>query len=114
MLFRSVPIVRDIIRKRTKRDWIESLEAANVPCGPINNYQEVFEDPQVIHRGLKVDIPHPHGTVSTPANPMRFSETPITYEVPPPLLGQHTDEVLTGLLGVGAEEIAKLKAAGIV
>ena len=109
-----VPMIREIIRTRTKRDWIESLEAANVPCGPINNYQEVFEDPQVVHRGLKVDIPHPHGTVSTPANPMRFSETPITYEVPPPLLGQHTDEVLSGMLGVGADELVKLKASGIV
>ena len=109
-----VRMIREIIRTRTKRDWIESLEAANVPCGPINNYQEVFEDPQVVHRGLKVDIPHPHGTVSTPANPMRFSETPITYEVPPPLLGQHTDEVLSGLLGVGADELVKLKASGIV
>ncbi len=109
-----VPMIREIIRTRTKREWIESLEAANVPCGPINNYQEVFEDPQVQHRGIKIDIPHPHGTVSTPANPMRFSETPITYEVPPPLLGQHTDEVLSGLLGVGADEMVKLRASGIV
>jgi formyl-CoA transferase len=89
------------------------LEAASVPCGPINNMQEVFENPQVEHRGLRVDIPHPAGFAPSVASPMRFSETPVTYEVPPPLLGQHTDEVLQGLLGMSPQQIADLRARGV-
>ena len=110
-----VPIVRDIMRARTKQEWIDALEAAGVPCGAINNYAEVFEDEQVKHRGLRVDIPHPLlGTVPTVASPMRFSGTPVTYDTPPPLLGQHTEEVLTGILGLGEAEIERLRALGIV
>ena len=109
-----VPIVRDIMKTRSKQDWIAALEAAGVPCGPINNMKEVFEDPQVRHRGIRVDISHPDGVVSTPANPIRYSETPITYEVPPPLLGQHTSEILGGLLGISEQELDALKARGVI
>jgi formyl-CoA transferase len=108
-----VPIVEAIMRARSKTDWIATLEAASVPCGPINNMQEVFENPQVVHRGLRVDIPHPAGVAPTVASPMRFSETPVTYDVPPPLLGQHTDEVLQGLLGMSAQQVAELRARGV-
>ena len=109
-----VPIVQDIMLTRTKHEWIEALEAANVPCGPINNMKEVFEDEQVRWRGLKKDMPHPHGPVSTVASPMRFSETPVTYDAPPPLLGQHTDEVLRAMLGMDDIEIAALRAKKVI
>jgi crotonobetainyl-CoA:carnitine CoA-transferase CaiB-like acyl-CoA transferase len=100
---------------RASKDWIERLEAANVPCGPINNYKEVFEDPQVRHRGLKIEIPHPAGVpCPTVASPMRFSETPVEYELPPPLLGQHTREVLGELLGMHREELDQLAAKKII
>jgi len=109
-----VPIVKEIIKSRSKRDWIERLEAAGVPCGPINDYREVFEDPQVKHRGMRVDMPHPHGSTPTVASPMRFSETPVTYETPPPLLGQHTREVLGSVLGLSRDELDALAARSII
>ena len=100
---------------RTKAQWILQLEAATVPCGPINNMQEVFEDAQVRHRGLRVDMPHALGGVApVVASPMRFSETPVEYRITPPLLGAHNDEVYMKLLGKSGAEIERLKAAGIV
>src|SRR6266699_5038483 len=97
-----IPLLREIFRQRPSGRWLTELEASNVPCGPINDYKEVFEDPQVRHRGLKIEIPHPGGVpCPTVANPMRFSETPVEYAVPPPLLGEHTREVLSSLLGLG-------------
>ncbi len=108
-----VPIVETIMCGRSKSAWVSALEAAGVPCGPINNMQEVFENPQVRHRGLRVEIPHPAGSVPTVASPMRFSQTPVTYDVPPPMLGQHTDEILQGLLGLSAQQIAELRESGV-
>ncbi len=110
-----IPIVKGLIRDRPSKQWIRDLEAANVPCGAINNMQEVFEDPHVQARGMRVDIPHPlSGTVPSVASPMRFSETPVIYDRPPPLLGQHTDEILRDLLGIDKDEIARLRDAKVV
>jgi formyl-CoA transferase len=110
-----IPLIAEIMRTRTKREWIEVLEAANVPCGPINNMKEVFEDPQVRHRELRVDIAHPlGGTASVVRSPLRLSETPVEYRLAPPTLGQHTEEVLRDLLGRSAGDIQRLKSSGIV
>ena len=109
-----VPIVREIMRTRSRQAWIEALESAGVPCGPINDYAEVFQNEQVRHRHLRVDIPHPLGTVPTVASPMRFSATPVEYDVPPPMLGQHTNEVLAGLLGMSDAELEQLRSQGVI
>ena len=110
-----VPIVETIVRARPSRDWIAALTAAGVPCGPINDLGQVFEDPQVRHRGLRVEIPHPAGvSCPTVASPMRFSATPVAYDTPPPLLGQHTRQVLAELLGLGPKEIESLAADGVI
>ncbi|MDP2639131.1 MAG: CaiB/BaiF CoA-transferase family protein [Betaproteobacteria bacterium] len=110
-----IPLIADIMQMRGMHEWIQVLETANVPCGPINNMQQVFEDPQVQHRGLKVDIPTPAGVpCPTVASPMRFSETPVEYKVPPPTLGQHTQEILQGLLGMERQAVDALAAKGIV
>jgi len=110
-----VPLIAEVMRTRTKRKWIEMLEAATVPCGPINNMKEVFEDPQVQHRKLRVDIPHPLGGVApVVASPLRLSKTPVEYRLAPPTLGQHTEEVLKDLLGKSQAQIEKLKAGGIL
>jgi crotonobetainyl-CoA:carnitine CoA-transferase CaiB-like acyl-CoA transferase len=110
-----IPLIADVMRTRAKHEWIGLLEAANVPCGPINNMKEVFEDPQVQHRGLRVDIPHPSGgKAAVVRSPLRLSETPVEYRLAPPTLGQHNQEVLQGLLGRSDAEFAKLKAAGII
>jgi formyl-CoA transferase len=110
-----IPIIQGIMKTRANHDWIERLEAANVPCGPINSYKEVFEDPQVRHRGLKVEMPHPlAGSIAGVASPMRLSETPVTYDAPPPLLGQHTREVLASVLGLSGGELDRLAARKII
>jgi crotonobetainyl-CoA:carnitine CoA-transferase CaiB-like acyl-CoA transferase len=110
-----IPLIAEIMKQRGMHEWIEVLEAANVPCGPINNMQQVFEDPQVRHRGLKVEIPTLAGVpCPTVASPMRFSETPVEYTVPPPTLGQHTQEILQGLLGMDRQAVDALAAKGIV
>ena len=110
-----IPLIADVMRTRTKAEWIETLEAANVPCGPINNMKEVFEDPQVKHRELRVEIPNALGGV-TPVvrSPLRLSATPVEYKFAPPLLGQHTEEVLKNVIGKGAEDIRRLRAKNII
>jgi crotonobetainyl-CoA:carnitine CoA-transferase CaiB-like acyl-CoA transferase len=86
-----------------------------VPCGPVNRIDQVFADPQVVARGLKVTMPHPTaGTVALVANPVRLSASPVQYRLPPPLLGQHTDEVLGQWLGLGDAEITGLRERKIV
>jgi len=103
------------IARRTTAEWVALLEPLGVPCGPINGIDQVFADPQVQHRGLRREAPHPlSGTVPMVANPIRFSRTPLTFNQAPPLLGQHTDEVLGGLLGKSAEDIAALREQKII
>lgn len=84
-----LPLLEDITRRRPTAQWIEHLEAANVPCGPVNTIEQAFQDPQVIHRKLRRDITRPDGTViPVVANPINFSKTPIDYTVAPPKLNQ--------------------------
>jgi formyl-CoA transferase len=100
---------------RTTAEWIALLEPLGVPCGPINRLDQVFADPQVVHRGLRVEVPHPiAGRLPLVANPIRYSRTPIRYEAPPPLLGQHTDEVLRSMLGKQDSEIEALRSRGVI
>ena len=101
--------------KRTTAEWIAELEKAGVPCGPINTLQEVYADPQVVARNMRFEMPHPTaGAVPQVASPLRLSRTPVSYRAPPPTLGQHTSEVLAGVLGLSGEAIAALSVQGIV
>lgn len=110
-----IPALNKLTIKRTTADWIARLEAVGVPCGPINTLAEVFADPQVRARGLHVDMEHPAiGTVPQVASPFRMSKTPVAYDRAPPLLGEHTDEVLASVLGIGQAEIAGLRERGVV
>ena len=104
-----------VFRKRTKREWLELLEAAGVPNGPINDVAQVFEEPQVKARGVRIALKHGAGAkLPLVASPMRFSATPLEYRRAPPLLGEHTEEVLRGLLGKSDSEIARLRAAKVI
>lgn len=97
-----IPLLRQATVMRTTREWVEALESRAVPCGPINRIDEVFADPQVVARGLRVELPHPvAGMVPGVANPVRLSATPVVYRSAPPVLGQHTDEVLAEWLRGG-------------
>ena len=95
-----IPLLRQATVMRATHDWVAALEAAGVPCGPINRLDEVFADPQVIARGLRIELPHAvAGTVPGVANPIRLSASPVAYDRGPPVLGEHTDEVLAQWLG---------------
>jgi len=110
-----VPILAAIVERRSKADWIAALESAGVPCGPINDLGEVFEDPQVVAREMQVKVAHPlAGEVKLVRSPIKMSVTPPEVTGHPPLLGEHTEAVLQELLGVDAERLASLRAAGIV
>jgi glutaryl-CoA transferase len=103
-----------VMRSKTTAEWIGALEALKIGCGPINTLSQVFADPQVKARGCVVEMPHASGeTVRVIANPVRLSATPADYRGAPPTLGQHTAEVLGGLLGMGEAEIAALREKGI-
>jgi formyl-CoA transferase len=107
-------VLAPIMARRTTADWVHVLEKAGVPCGPINTLKDVFADEQVKARGLRVELPHTTaGKVSVVRSPMRFSGTPIEHGMGPPVLGEHTDEVLAAL-GKSVEEIARLRKAGVV
>ncbi len=108
-------LLKEIFAKRTTRDWVKLLDGAGVANGPINTIEQVFEEPQVQARGLKIELPHASaGKVPLVASPMRFSATPLRHEVPPPTLGQHTDEILRGVLKKSDAEIARLQEDGVV
>ncbi len=112
---RLIPALAKAFKTRTRCEWQDALEAVGVPCGPINALDEVFADPQVRARGMRVDLDHPlAGRVPMVASPMRFSKTPIEHNLPPPLLGEHTDDVLGGFLGLDDAEIARLRADGVI
>jgi crotonobetainyl-CoA:carnitine CoA-transferase CaiB-like acyl-CoA transferase len=113
-------LVTDTLNPVTQRHptawWVERLEALKIGCGPINTLEQVFADPQSQARGVVVEMPHaatPDG-VKVIANPVRLSETPPTYRLSPPTLGQHTDEVLGARLGLSAEELAQLREKKVI
>ena len=109
-----VPQLAEAIKARSRDVWLASLEAAKVPCGAINNLAQAFADPQVRAREMTVALPHPlTDGLRLVGSPMKLSATPVTYRRAPPLLGQHTHEVLSEA-GLSSAEIAVLTAARVV
>jgi crotonobetainyl-CoA:carnitine CoA-transferase CaiB-like acyl-CoA transferase len=110
-----IPLIRQATVFKTTAEWVAALESAGVPCGPINDVSQVFEDPQVRARGLKVELPHAlGGVVPQVASPIRLSGTPVEYRRAPPLLGEHTLEVLTSVLGLSDGAVMALREAGVL
>ncbi|WP_027897558.1 CaiB/BaiF CoA transferase family protein [Zestomonas thermotolerans] len=110
-----IPLLRQATVFKSTAEWIRLLEAAGVPCGPINDLAQVFADPQVQARGLRLELPHPQvGVVPSVASPLRLSASPVEYRHAAPRLGEHTEAVLGGLLGLDAARIAELRAARVV
>ena len=106
-----VPLLAAFMKTRARADWLSTLEAAKVPCGSINDMADVFADPQVLARDMTVEMPHPlSGSVRLVASPMKFSATPVQYRRPPPLLGEHTEQIL-GEFGLTDAEIVALRTA---
>jgi len=109
-----VPLLAATFKQRTRADWLAALEAAKVPCGPINDLADVFADPQVIARHMTTRVQHPkNDALELVASPMKLSATPVQVRYGPPLLGQHTDEVLAEF-GLTFEERGHLRSHGVI
>ncbi|MCQ2997406.1 CoA transferase [Pseudomonas syringae] len=110
-----IPLIRQATVFKTTAQWVSELEAAGVPCGPINDLAQVFDDPHVRARGLVTSLPHAlAGSVPQVASPIRLSATPVEYRHAPPLLGEHTCEVLERVLGLPTAEVARLRQGGVL
>ena len=110
-----VAVVQEILQAHTTAAWLDRLRAASVPCGPINDLAQVFAEPQVQHRGMRIDLPHPTaGTVPGVRNPAVFSRTPLEYRRAPPELGADTDAVLRDRLGLQPARLAELREMGAI
>ncbi|AVI87453.1 L-carnitine dehydratase/bile acid-inducible protein F [Pseudomonas syringae pv. tomato] len=110
-----IPLIRQVTVFKATAQWVAVLEAVGVPCAPVNDLAKVFADPQVVARGLAIELPHAlGGKVPQVASPIRLSETPVEYRRAPPMLGEHTSVVLEELLGLGGDEVASLRAAGVL
>jgi crotonobetainyl-CoA:carnitine CoA-transferase CaiB-like acyl-CoA transferase len=107
--------VNDITKRHTQSHWVDGLAKAGVPCSPVNDIAQVFDDPQVKARGMRIEMPHAGGTnVPLIASPIKMSKTPPAYRRAPPVCGQHTDEVLREMLGMDDGEIGALRERGVV
>ncbi|GAB3775492.1 CaiB/BaiF CoA-transferase family protein [Ramlibacter monticola] len=110
-----VPMLEEVLKTRRKADWLAALEAAKVPCGAINSIGEVFADPQVRERGMVHEWEHPlSGALNLVGSPLKLSGTPVRTDLPPPLLGQHTEQVLASVLGWDEERIRALRASEVI
>jgi crotonobetainyl-CoA:carnitine CoA-transferase CaiB-like acyl-CoA transferase len=110
-----VPLLETILKTRTKAQWLPTLEASKVPCGAINTLSEVFVDPQVQARGMVRPWQHPiKADLQLVASPIKLSRTPVREDFPPPMLGQHTAEILSEVLGLNAEQLGPLRGKGVI
>ena len=110
-----IPDLARTMLARTTADWVKRIEDEDVPCGPINNYEQVFQDPQVRHRGMRIDQERADGVqIPGVASPLRLQGTPVTYDRPAPSLGEHTGEILGGVLGKSRDELDALRAQGVI
>jgi crotonobetainyl-CoA:carnitine CoA-transferase CaiB-like acyl-CoA transferase len=109
-----IDIISKLTRRHSTQYWVDGLEAAGLPCGPVNTIDQVFADPQVLHREMKISLAHAAGELPLIGSPLKLSATPVSYRRSPPTLGQHTDEVLKDVLGLGDDERQALRKAGIV
>jgi crotonobetainyl-CoA:carnitine CoA-transferase CaiB-like acyl-CoA transferase len=108
-------IIDQKLAEKTVKEWIPLFDQAGIPCGPINPLDRVFKDPQVSHLGLVKEVEHPHyGKVKVVGPPATFSESRIGIQSPPPTLGEHSEEILTRLLGFPEEEVERLKDQGVI
>jgi formyl-CoA transferase len=112
---RLVPRLQEVLSRRRVQEWLDALLEAGIPCAPINCIDQVFADPQALYRDMLVEIPHPTiGNLQMAGSPLKLGRTPIQFSQAPPTLGQHSDEILTNLLGLGGAEIRDLRSAGII
>jgi succinate--hydroxymethylglutarate CoA-transferase len=109
-----IPLLQERISTKTIAEWMKIFDAAEVPYAPINKMQEVFSDSQVLHRGMLQEVEHPTaGKIKMVGIPVKYSDTPASIRLPPPTLGQHTEEILISVLGYDQQKIQRLKKDGV-
>lgn len=106
-----VPMIAEVIKTKTIDEWIKILKALSIPCGPVNTMDRVFKEEQILARDMKIQMEHPWSPepIDLVGSPFKFSDTPVSYELPPPYCGQHTQEVLEKILNLGPDEISQLQ-----
>jgi formyl-CoA transferase len=110
-----LPLIDELFASKTCDEWMDILVGAAIPCGPVNDMQHLFADPQIKHRNMITEVPHPTiGTLRLTGIPIKYSETPSSVRLHPPLLGEHTDKVLNETLGYSSDKIKSLKAQGTI
>jgi len=110
-----LPILDEVFKTKTRDEWLELLDEADIPASPVNELPDVFDNPQIQHRGMLAETEHAlAGAIKILANPIQFSATPIGDYTAPPLMGEHTDAILAGKLGLRAGELADLRAKGVI
>jgi crotonobetainyl-CoA:carnitine CoA-transferase CaiB-like acyl-CoA transferase len=110
-----VSFLQKIFLEKNSEEWLKLLAAAEIPCGPINTIDRVFADPQILARQMVVEMEHPvTGKYKVVGSPMKLSQTPVQYQIPPPLLGEHTEELLRELLGYDQVRIDRLKEEKVI
>ncbi|MBW7469740.1 CaiB/BaiF CoA transferase family protein [Marinobacter sp. F4218] len=110
-----IPKLRQATVMRSTREWVEILEGAGVPCGPVNTLDQVFDDPQILARGMRQTVTHTDlGEVPTVGNPIKLKLTPVTYRTAPPLLGEQSEQVLRRVLGLSSDAIKVLRERGVI
>jgi formyl-CoA transferase len=110
-----LPMIHELFTQKTCDEWMDLLVGASIPCGPVNDMQHLFADPHLQHREMIAEVPHPTiGTLRLTGIPIKYSETPGQINLPPPLLGEHTDEVLSTTLDYSSDKIEELKAQGAI
>ena len=109
-------MIADVLKTRNTAEWVEGMQSIDVPCGPVQTMDQVFATPQIQARGMEIEMAHPlsPSPAKLMGSPLKLSETPVDYKLPPPPCGFHTDEVLKGILKLGASEIETLKRTGVV
>jgi len=112
-----IPLLHELTQLQSLADWLQALEARSVPAGPVNDIEQVFADPQVQYRQMEISMPHPaagQGEVNLIGNPIRYSQTPVSYRYTPPMLGEHTATILSEFLDLSIDEINALHTKGII
>lgn len=110
-----VPLVAEVMARKTCDEWVTLFVDASIPCGPVNTMESLFSDPQVLHRNMVAEVPHPTiDPLRLVGIPIKYSDTPGAVRLPPPLVGEHTDEILSGVLGYSPDQIAELRKQGAV
>ena len=110
-----IPLLASIFKTASVSEWLTKLDEAEIPCGPINNFEQVFSMPTVKEREMLIKMDHPTiGELPLVGSPLKMSDTPVEYRLPPPLMGEHTEDVLMDVLKYSSGQVTELREQGCI